>query len=226
MSRPVCSADSRSPGWRPEPRGDQDGPCRFHRSGGFRSRKAGSHRDRARSAAAHRSARRRRRQRGPGRTARRGPQPAPRAAAARHRGPQGCQEYRAPAMPESAALVERLRADGIPAVISGAGPTVLGAGRRGIRRQGRSSRRSGLGRQSAGPRRGGGVRSTARPGGRPLSARLPDLERGNVCWIRVVLTSSLHPTPPWRGASCPRPGQPFFREPPKLLCAMHWVLCG
>ncbi|MCW7945390.1 serine kinase [Streptomyces hygroscopicus] len=35
------------------------------------------------------------------------------------------QEYRAPAMPESAVLVERLRADGIPAVISGAGPTVL-----------------------------------------------------------------------------------------------------
>ncbi|MBO1336202.1 homoserine kinase [Streptomyces sp. VRA16 Mangrove soil] len=35
------------------------------------------------------------------------------------------QEYRAPAMPESAALVERLRADGVPAVISGAGPTVL-----------------------------------------------------------------------------------------------------
>ncbi|MFI9151828.1 homoserine kinase [Streptomyces sp. NPDC053367] len=35
------------------------------------------------------------------------------------------QEYRAPAMPESAALVERLRADGVPAVISGAGPTVM-----------------------------------------------------------------------------------------------------
>ncbi|MFI5659756.1 homoserine kinase [Streptomyces sp. NPDC051684] len=35
------------------------------------------------------------------------------------------QEYRAPAMPESAALVERLRADGVPAMISGAGPTVL-----------------------------------------------------------------------------------------------------
>jgi len=35
------------------------------------------------------------------------------------------QEYRAPAMPESTALVERLRADGVPAVISGAGPTVL-----------------------------------------------------------------------------------------------------
>lgn len=35
------------------------------------------------------------------------------------------QDYRAPAMPESAALVERLRSDGIPAVISGAGPTVL-----------------------------------------------------------------------------------------------------
>jgi homoserine kinase len=35
------------------------------------------------------------------------------------------QQYRRPAMPESLALVEALRADGIPAVISGAGPTVL-----------------------------------------------------------------------------------------------------
>ncbi|MDB1087616.1 homoserine kinase [Streptomyces sp. ACA25] len=35
------------------------------------------------------------------------------------------QEYRAPAMPGSVALVARLRADGVPAVISGAGPTVL-----------------------------------------------------------------------------------------------------
>lgn len=35
------------------------------------------------------------------------------------------QDYRSPAMPESVALVARLRADGIPAVISGAGPTVL-----------------------------------------------------------------------------------------------------
>ncbi len=35
------------------------------------------------------------------------------------------QPYRAAAMPRSAALVERLRADGVPAVISGAGPTVL-----------------------------------------------------------------------------------------------------
>lgn len=35
------------------------------------------------------------------------------------------QEYRRPAMPESLALVEALRADGIPAVVSGAGPTVL-----------------------------------------------------------------------------------------------------
>jgi homoserine kinase len=35
------------------------------------------------------------------------------------------QAYRAPAMPESAALVDRLRARGVPAVISGAGPTVL-----------------------------------------------------------------------------------------------------
>jgi homoserine kinase len=35
------------------------------------------------------------------------------------------QHYRAPAMPESARLVERLRAVGVPAVVSGAGPTVL-----------------------------------------------------------------------------------------------------
>lgn len=35
------------------------------------------------------------------------------------------QEYRRPAMPESLALVEELRADGVPAVVSGAGPTVL-----------------------------------------------------------------------------------------------------
>jgi homoserine kinase len=35
------------------------------------------------------------------------------------------QDYRAPGMPASAALVERLRAMGVPAVISGAGPAVL-----------------------------------------------------------------------------------------------------
>jgi homoserine kinase len=35
------------------------------------------------------------------------------------------QEYRGPAMPRSVDLVNRLRADGVPAVISGAGPTVL-----------------------------------------------------------------------------------------------------
>jgi homoserine kinase len=35
------------------------------------------------------------------------------------------QPYRAPAMPESAALVDKLRTSGLPAVISGAGPTVL-----------------------------------------------------------------------------------------------------
>lgn len=35
------------------------------------------------------------------------------------------QDYRRPAMPDSLALVDRLRADGVPAVVSGAGPTVL-----------------------------------------------------------------------------------------------------
>lgn len=35
------------------------------------------------------------------------------------------QDYRAPAMPETAALVARLRGRGVPAVVSGAGPTVL-----------------------------------------------------------------------------------------------------
>lgn len=35
------------------------------------------------------------------------------------------QDYRAPAMPETAALVARLRERGVPAVVSGAGPTVL-----------------------------------------------------------------------------------------------------
>lgn len=35
------------------------------------------------------------------------------------------QEQREPAMPESLALVHRLRSDGVPAVVSGAGPTVL-----------------------------------------------------------------------------------------------------
>ncbi|WP_329455622.1 homoserine kinase [Streptomyces sp. NBC_01497] len=35
------------------------------------------------------------------------------------------QEYRQPAMPGSVALVNRLRGDGVPAMISGAGPTVI-----------------------------------------------------------------------------------------------------
>jgi homoserine kinase len=35
------------------------------------------------------------------------------------------QDYRAPAMPETCELVRRLRANGVPAVVSGAGPSVL-----------------------------------------------------------------------------------------------------
>lgn len=42
------------------------------------------------------------------------------------------QDYRAPAMPKSAALVRTLRAAGVPAVISGAGPTVLALIRPGV----------------------------------------------------------------------------------------------
>ena len=38
------------------------------------------------------------------------------------------QEQREPAMPQTLALVRRLRGDGIPAVVSGAGPTVLAFG--------------------------------------------------------------------------------------------------
>jgi homoserine kinase len=42
------------------------------------------------------------------------------------------QRYREPAMPETLALVRKLRADGIPAVVSGAGPTVLVLGAGGL----------------------------------------------------------------------------------------------
>ncbi|QSR30368.1 homoserine kinase [Nocardioides sp. S5] len=38
------------------------------------------------------------------------------------------QDQREPAMPQTLALVRRLRADGVPAVVSGAGPTVLAFG--------------------------------------------------------------------------------------------------
>ena len=38
------------------------------------------------------------------------------------------QEQREPAMPDTLALVRRLRAGGVPAVVSGAGPTVLAFG--------------------------------------------------------------------------------------------------
>lgn len=102
------------------------------------------------------------------------------------------QEYRAPAMPESAALVERLRADGVPAVISGAGPTVLALADEAsadkvadLAGSGWAANRLDL------DARGACVMplttTVAEPGAgerRRIVVRLPDFERGNVCWIR------------------------------------------
>jgi homoserine kinase len=42
------------------------------------------------------------------------------------------QDYRAPAMPRSLELVTALRAEGVPAVVSGAGPTVLALTEEGV----------------------------------------------------------------------------------------------
>lgn len=70
------------------------------------------------------------------------------------------QEYRSPAMPQSVELVNRLRADGVPAVISGA-PHGPGADRGQCGRQGRTAGRRGLGGEQARPRRHGRERSAA-----------------------------------------------------------------
>ena len=84
---------------------------------------AGLHRAGPRPAAGDRAARRRRRRRRPHRAAGR---------RAGRRAPSSCcaatrdrlhQDYRRPAMPASLALVDALRAEGVPAVVSGAGPT-------------------------------------------------------------------------------------------------------
>jgi homoserine kinase len=70
------------------------------------------------------------------------------------------QSYRAPAMPGSAELVRRLRADGHAALISGAGPTVL-ALTRGDEVAGLIARDT-PGFVVRGLRTGGGVRVVAR----------------------------------------------------------------
>ena len=84
--------------------------------------------DRARTAAGDRAARRRGRQRRPLRAAGRGADPRPDLLldATEDRLHQA---YRASAMPRSAALVDELRAAGVAAVVSGAGPTRAGAHR-------------------------------------------------------------------------------------------------
>jgi hypothetical protein len=125
------------------------------------------------------------------------------------------QEYRAPAMPESAALVVRLRADGIPAVISGAGPTVMA-----LADADTADKVEQLAGEDWAANRlrldpdGASVLPLATPGGECKRATT-GFGEGECLLDPVVLTSSLHPTPPWRGASCPRPGQTFFRELPK-----------
>ena len=82
------------------------------------------------------------------------------------------QQYRAPAMPASTALIASLRREGIAAVVSGAGPSVLAMGG-----PGRPRRAGGPGaRRLAGPRAGrrsGGsqahpLTATCRPGVRQV----------------------------------------------------------
>ena len=76
------------------------------------------------------------------------------------------QEHREPAMPRTLALVRSLRADGLPAVVSGAGPTVLVVHRR------------------PGPGRGG------RPGSRAAGGRSPwrstGTARGSLCRNKIA----------------------------------------
>jgi homoserine kinase len=67
------------------------------------------------------------------------------------------QEYRAPAMPESLDLVRRLRAEGVPAVVSGAGPTVLALAAAGTAEQVAASAVPGWRVERPGLDRGGAV---------------------------------------------------------------------
>lgn len=59
------------------------------------------------------------------------------------------QEYREPAMPESLALVHKLRGSGLPSVVSGAGPTVLVLLSDGVAPGGESAGQSGFREPSA-----------------------------------------------------------------------------
>ena len=63
------------------------------------------------------------------------------------------QSYRRPAMPDSLALVDALRADGVPAVVSGAGPTVLAFVADGVPGWRLPTTRGALPRRLGGPRR-------------------------------------------------------------------------
>ncbi len=81
------------------------------------------------------------------------------------------QEYRRPAMPESMALVDALRAEGVAAVVSGAGPSVLVLGEPDALEAAARAHAAGLGvvhasrRWSRGQGRGPGLKHRpARPG--------------------------------------------------------------
>ena len=110
------------------------------------------------------------------------------------------QDYRRPAMPASLGLVDRLRADGHAAVVSGAGPTVLALVADGHRPRGVLPRRAG--------RTAGSPSTPAAPWsadaavwyirGAPVLGAAPHLRCHNLFHL------SLTPAAPWHGQAARR----------------------